>query len=167
MKMNRTEWVIKVLNESAIYPQITLSEHQEKWLRDNVVNLNITVCVEDCVVDDIESVKERALVFIQDTNEFKKKEQVDTKKSALVLLPQIGIKGYILFWYVPKRNEQEQKVKIIYGINTTDDEWGRSSIKAYCSTYDIALRESQKHYDWWCSTPVGEEGIVPIKLIVE
>lgn len=59
------------------------------------------------------------------------------------------------------------KTETIYGISTTVDEGGNTTIRAYCKTYDIALRESQNHYDWYSSTPVGEKGIIPIKLIVE
>ena len=82
------------------------------------------------------------------------------------MLPQIGIKGYILFWYVPKRKEKKQKVKIIYGIKTTDDE-RTSTIKAYCATYDIALREAKKYSDWWSEKPASKKNIIPIEVIVE
>ena len=39
------------------------------------------------------------------------------------------------------------KTKTIYGIRTTDDERGNSSFKAFCATYDIALREAKTHHD--------------------
>lgn len=59
-----------------------------------------------------------------------------------------------------------KKTTTIYGISTTNDERGNSSIKCYCSTYDIALREAKNYRDWYSSSPANKENIVPIKVII-
>ena len=62
--------------------------------------------------------------------------------------------------------DSAKKTTTIYGISTTHDEIGNSSIKCYCSTYDIALREAKNYCDWYSSSPVNKEHIVPIKVII-
>ena len=44
------------------------------------------------------------------------------------------------------------KTVTIYGIYTIDDEL-HGSIKAYCSTEDIAKRELNNYCDWFCDKP--------------
>ncbi len=61
---------------------------------------------------------------------------------------------------------EELTKKTIYAIITTDDE-RNSSIKAYCSTYEIALREAKKYSDWYSSIPAGEKNIIPIEVIAK
>lgn len=60
-----------------------------------------------------------------------------------------------------------KKTTTIYGISTTNDEIGNSSIKCYCSTYEIALREAKNYCEWYSSFPANEKNIVPIKVIIE
>ena len=95
------------------------------------------------------------------------KENVNASKPALVLLPLMSEElSYTVFLYKPKPKKKASKPKIIYGIRTADSEssW---SIKAYCSTYNIALREVKKYYDWWSDVPANEKNIVPIEVIIE
>ena len=61
----------------------------------------------------------------------------------------------------------EKRTMTIYGISTKNDEVGNSSIKCYCSTYEIALREAENYSDWYSPSPANEENIVPIKVIIE
>ena len=56
--------------------------------------------------------------------------------------------------------------EIISMLETTDDE-RTSTIKAYCATYDIALREAKKYSDWWSEKPASKKNIIPIEVIVE
>lgn len=56
------------------------------------------------------------------------------------------------------------KAKTIYAIKTKDDE-RHSSIKAYCETYAIAIREVKKYHDF--HRKADEKNIIPIKIIAE
>ena len=65
--MNRAKWIIKVLSESS---RQELPEVYKEWLNDNVKSRNITVCVEDCILERIDwSYEDRGLIFVQDGKE--------------------------------------------------------------------------------------------------
>ena len=106
------------------------------------------------------------MFWVQGGNEIEDSTKLDVNKPALEFFPLIGdVPGFYVFLYKPENSKP--KTQIVYGIRTTDDEYGRSSVKALCINYEIALRESKKHHDWWCPTPVGEKGIEAIELIIE
>ncbi len=56
------------------------------------------------------------------------------------------------------------KTKTIYAVKTRDNE-KHSSIKVYCETYAIALREVKKYVDF--HREADEKNIVPIKIMIE
>lgn len=64
--------------------------------------------------------------------------------------------------------KDKSKSNTFYGIYTTDDERS-GSIKEYCSTREIAVRELKHHYDWFCSHPpkADDEHIIELKMITE
>ncbi len=161
--MKQSEWIIKVLQESS---GIEIPEECKSYIRLYTQLKNLMVCVEDCVTTSVRTCTSK-IFWVQDGKEIKDSTQLDKSKPALELFPQIGdIPGFYVFLYNPQQSNKP-KTKIIYGIRTTNDEYGRSSLKAFCLDYDIALRESRNHYDWWCPTPVGEKGIEAIELIIE
>lgn len=59
------------------------------------------------------------------------------------------------------------KTKTFYGIWTTDDEKS-GSIKAYCATKKIAIKECRKYYDWYSSKPIkpDEKHILKLEMII-
>lgn len=161
--MRQSEWIIKVLQESS---GIEVPEECKNYIRLYAKLKNLMVCVEDCVTTSIRTCTSK-MIWVQEGKEIKDTAKLDKNKPALELFPQIGdVPGFYVFLYKPQKNNKP-KTKIIYGIRTTNDEYGRSSVKVYCLNYEIALRESKKHYDWYCGTPVGEKGIEAIELIIE
>lgn len=173
MSNNRAIWVIKVLNESA---SIELPQEYQQWLYDNVESKSIVVCVEDCILKNLDLTdkykdRDEKIVYVQNLKEFTSKEDINMDRPLLVLLPitlAFKFPGYSVFWYEPSiKNKSTSKTTTIYGIRTTDDEMSNSSIKAYCATYDIALREAKKYNDWWSEKPATERNIVPIEVITE
>jgi len=175
MKSKRAENIINtleyLLNEKLPFKYV-------QWLERHVDTFKIGMSNEDCLCSKLEwldEYDESKILFVQDSGCVPSKKDIDLEKYTLVLIPysMAGkiLRGeedtkYVLTLCKPKWKDNP-KVQTIYGIRTTDDEYGRSSIKAYCLTYDIAVRETKNHCNWWSPHPVSEESIEEIKLIIE
>lgn len=149
--MTRWEWVVKVLSESA---GEKLPREYKLWLHDNVTLKNIKVCIEDCVcgeLDWINKFKHKGIVFVQLGNSTCKKEEVDTSKQALILVPyfyNISNPYYLVFWYIPgnnvvkKESPKEQNIKIKRFALPTFEEWQKRNyeIRLNLGVYRLEIR---------------------------
>lgn len=175
MRTKRSEKIINIL-EYLLDDKLPLTYVQ--WVEDYADVYRLGICSADCLcskLDWLDKYEQGKILFVQDSDVFNSMENINLDKYTFILIPyEISGKNlkaeeeidYLITLSKPKSNENP-KTQTIYGIRTTDDEYGHSSIKAHCLTYDIAVREIKNHCNWWSPHPVSEESIEEIKLIIE
>lgn len=98
--MSRTDWVIKVLEDSK---KRSIGYGDKNWIRRNSMDMNIRVCVENCNVD-LSDIEKRASMegslIIQNGEEVKLEAGFNPDEEALLLIKQ-GY-TYLVYQYFPK-----------------------------------------------------------------
>ena len=96
----QTAFVIQVLDDSN---RRSIEYKNRVWLRQNVNNLGIRVCIEDCIADVfdiVEAWKKENSILIQDGEKVKSKGNFHPGKEALLLINYQSY--YSVFLYSPK-----------------------------------------------------------------
>ena len=99
--MSRTEWVIKVLEDST---RRSIEYEIKNWIRKYAMDMNIRACVEDCNVDlsSIEKkVKAEDTFLVQEGKKVEYDNGFNPEKEALLLIKDEYI--YHVFQYFPKK----------------------------------------------------------------
>ena len=99
--MSRTEWVIKVLEDSN---RRSIEYENKNWIRKNAMDMNIRVCVEDCNVDLSrmeEKVKDEDTFLIQKGKKVGYDSEFKPEEEALLLVRDEYI--CYVFQYFPKK----------------------------------------------------------------
>ena len=99
--MSRTEWVIKVLEDSN---RRSIEYENKNWICKNSMDMNIRVCIEDCNADlsRIEkNVKVKDNLLVQEGKVVRYDSEFDPEKEALLLVKDKYI--YYIFQYFPKK----------------------------------------------------------------
>lgn len=99
--MSRTEWVIKVLEDSN---RRSIGYENKMWIRKNAMDMNIRACVENCNVDlhgIEENVKFKGTLLIQEGKKVEFDSGFNPEDEALLLIKD----GYIyhVYQYFPKK----------------------------------------------------------------
>lgn len=98
--MSRTEWVIKVLEDSN---KRSIGYYNKAWIRANAMDMNIRVCAQDCNVD-LSDIEKRSSIegtlIIQKGEEIKFKSGFNSTEEALLLIKE-GY-AYLIYQYFPK-----------------------------------------------------------------
>lgn len=94
------EWVIKVLDDSR---RKSIEYENRRWLMANIEELNVRVCVEDCLADTFQIAndwKKEDSILIQEGKRICFKADFHPGKEALSLIKHND--GYLVFLYSPK-----------------------------------------------------------------
>ncbi len=94
------EWVIRVLDDSR---RKSIEYENRRWLMENIEELNVCVCVENCLCDVFSIVKnwnKEGNILIQDGKNVQFKNDFNPCKEALSLIRHDD--GYLVFLYSPK-----------------------------------------------------------------
>ena len=101
--MEHATFVINVLEDSN---RRSIEYENKIWLRNNVDDMNIRVCIEDCNVE-LQEVEEafdkKDAIVVQNGERVKCKSDFQTKTEALLIL-NFGFGHNQVFQYFPKKN---------------------------------------------------------------
>lgn len=171
--MERTtmaSWIIKALEDSGNGRK--LPYELKDYIKENAQKAGLCVCVEDCIFEkaDFENLgtSQSDFIFFQSNQMYASHESINKFKDALIL-HNINPENtyykynYAVSWYIPPK----LKTRTIYAVQVICDLDGNKKICSYSETYDIAMREAQLYSHCFSDLPVGNEGIVPIEVIIE
>ena len=99
--MSRTEWIIKVLEDSN---RRSIEYENKNWIRENAMDMNIRVCVENCNVDLScveKKIKVKGTFIVQEGRKIECRSEFNPEKEALLLIEDEYM--YYLFQYFPKK----------------------------------------------------------------
>ena len=102
--MERDFYVINVLEDSN---RRSIEYENKIWLRNNVYDMNIRVCIEDCNVE-LQEVEEafdkKDAIVVQNGERVKSKSDFQPETEALLIL-HVGIGDNRVFQYFPKETK--------------------------------------------------------------
>ena len=102
--MDQATYVINALEDSN---RRSIEYENKIWLRNNVDDMNIQVCIEDCNVE-IQEIKEsfyeRGTIVVQNGQRVKTKSDFKPRKEALLIL-NVAFGRNCVFQYFPEKNK--------------------------------------------------------------
>ena len=85
---------------------LKLNDQMKKWIRKNVLSYELLVSSTECITNSlVVDVNEKNILYYQSGILYKRRENVDKNKEALILLPltKEGTPN-LVFWYIPQNN---------------------------------------------------------------